>query len=239
MDQAPVNSFEACCTAIVGDMAKALGERSGETPGRGVARAQGAAMMIMAFLPRDVIEATLASHCVMFHDLMVISAHDTLCAEDTEERRAGMQDLLALNKAFCGNLGHLKHYQKRVAEGSREAVAEAVGPESTAEGQQACQTSGGPVRSGPVRATTSAGREPMSPEKFSPVLRPDKEAIAARRDNPAAAAAAMKAGDAAGFARAMGIEQPSAAFLEAARAPGSPFDPGSSGPWPKTSGRAG
>ena len=57
MDQAPVNSFEACCTAIVGDMAKALGERSGETPGRGVARAQGAAMMIMAFLPRDVIEA--------------------------------------------------------------------------------------------------------------------------------------------------------------------------------------
>jgi hypothetical protein len=43
----------------------------------------------------------------------------------------------------------------------------------------------------------------------------------------------IQAGDAAGFARALGIEQPSPAFLAAANAAGSPFDPNASGPWPE------
>ena len=45
------------------------------------------------------------------------------------------------------------------------------------------------------------------------------------------AVAALHSGDAAGFARAMGIEHPSEAFLQAANAKGSPFDPEASGPW--------
>jgi hypothetical protein len=65
------------------------------------------------------------------------------------------------------------------------------------------------------------------------VNRPTAAAVAAGSVNPAAAATAIQAGDAAGFARALGIEQPSPAFLAAANAAGSPFDPNASGPWPE------
>ena len=58
---------------------------------------------------------------------------------------------------------------------------------------------------------------------------PSASALAAVRANPEAAAA-LAADDPLGFARAMGIE-PSAAFLEAAAAPGSPFDCKTTGPW--------
>ena len=123
MDTAAAYSFEACCATIVGDMAKALCERNGETPEQRMVRGHAVAYMIMGFLPRDVIEVILASHCVMFHELMVAGVHDTFCADEAKVRRAELHGLIALNKAFCGNLGHLRHYQKRVAEGSHEARA--------------------------------------------------------------------------------------------------------------------
>jgi hypothetical protein len=61
--------------------------------------------------------------------------------------------------------------------------------------------------------------------------RPSREAMAACQANPDAMAA-LKAGDPARFARALGVEAPSEAFLAAAKTPGSPFDPESPGPWP-------
>jgi len=58
--------------------------------------------------------------------------------------------------------------------------------------------------------------------------RPSPEAMAACRTNPAAMAA-LNAGDAEGFARAMGIAKPSEAFLAAAARPGTVFDRGPPG----------
>ena len=245
MDIISTFSFEACCTAIVRDMAKALAERNGETPEQQFARAQAAIHMIMGFLPRDGIEAILASHCVMFHELLVDSAHDTLCAREGKARRAELHRLIALNKAFCGNLDQLRYYQKRPAEGSREAPADtesapASVPAAVTEQPVPAGTTQAPAPAAPVQtvAVQSSPVAPAAPEpvvsavdQISAIYRPTAEAIAGCRANPAAAAA-LKAGDAAGFARAMGIEQPSAAFLEAATAAGSPFDPKASGPWP-------
>lgn len=95
-----------------------------------------------------------------------------------------------------------------------------------------------------TRAAAAASRAApkSSPGASSPVRRdarlPDSAhssaspaEIAACQANPEAMAA-LRSGDALGFARAMGIEQPSAAFMEAAATAGSPFDLESSGPWP-------
>jgi hypothetical protein len=244
MDTISAFGFEACCTAIVGDMAKALSERNGETPEQQFARAQAAVHLILGFLPRDVTEALLASHCVMFHELMVGGVHDTLCAQEGKARRAELHGLMAMNKAFCGNLDHLRHYQKRPAEGSREAPAgtEPTLPPVPAAVEEptvpvAAQAAASDVPEQMV-AMPSSSADQTGPEsmpsalgKFAAVYRPAAAAIAASRGNPAAAAA-LKAGDAVGFARAMGIEQPSAAFLAAANAAGSPFDRKAAGPWP-------
>ncbi len=77
---------------------------------------------------------------------------------------------------------------------------------------------------GPMAATEHAKPEtslPGTPTRST--YRPSPEVIAACRANPDAVAA-LDAGDAAAFARAMGIRVPCEGFLAAAAAPGSAFD---------------
>jgi hypothetical protein len=47
-----------------------------------------------------------------------------------------------------------------------------------------------------------------------------------------AAMTALAAGDPTGSARALGIDTPSEAFLDAAKSPENQFDPQAFGPWP-------
>ncbi|HEX3991644.1 MAG TPA: hypothetical protein VHX39_10790, partial [Acetobacteraceae bacterium] len=64
---------------------------------------------------------------------------------------------------------------------------------------------------------------------------PSPEMVDACLTNPEAMAA-MAAGDPQRWANALGIAAPSAAFLEAATTPGSPFDRTAHGPWPVAAG---
>ena len=253
MDTISAFGFESCCKAIAGDMARALAERSGETPQQQFVRNQAAAYMIMGFLPRDVAEALLASHCVMFHELMVVGVHDALCAQDAKARRAEVQGLLAMNKAFGGSLTHLQRYQKRVPEGR---------PQAGADRDAACNAAAATVPPGPAPASTSAvpqGPAPASapaapaaahlspvakpapaagssaPRALSESYRPTHGAVAASGGN--SAAAALKPGSVAGLAQPTGIEQRGAVFVAAAGTPESPFPPDASGPWADGSGR--
>jgi hypothetical protein len=82
-----------------------------------------------------------------------------------------------------------------------------------------------------VPARTPPEPTPVSPSQAPNPNRPSAEAIAACRANPEAMAA-LKAGDPARFARALGVAAPSKAFISAASLPGTPFDPQSPGPWP-------
>jgi hypothetical protein len=237
MDASPAFGIEECYASIVGDMARALSERHGETPAQQFARGQTAIHMIMAFLPRDAVEALLASHCVMLHELMLDSTHHALCAQEAKARHAEVHGLVALNKAFCGNLGHLRHYQKRPSGGSSEAADDLRKPErqtavdGAAQARPAWTSAANQMASG--RSAPAPASRPEAAAELSASHRPTDAAVTARTINPAAEAA-LKAGDPVGFAHAMGIERPSEAFLTAANAAGSPFDPGSSGPWPDT-----
>jgi hypothetical protein len=70
MDTVPAFASDDLFRYALGDMAKAVSERSGENEVQQFARCQAAAHMIMGFLPRDVIEVMLAGHCVMLHEVM-------------------------------------------------------------------------------------------------------------------------------------------------------------------------
>ena len=87
MASTPGFGFNELFTHVVGEIAKAVCERSGETAQQQFARSQAAVHMILGFLPRDVIEALLAGHCVMLHETMLAGVHDTLLGEADAMRR--------------------------------------------------------------------------------------------------------------------------------------------------------
>jgi hypothetical protein len=236
--------------SVIGEIAKAVGERSGETAQQQFARSQAAVHMIMGFLPRDVIEALLAGHCVMLHETMLASVHDTLLGEADAMRRSTRSALIAMNKEFNGNLGHLERYQARPVLGRRDAPA--MAPEATTAGTgmtvpasapgqppavpvaPAPSTAAQEPASLPAQADT-AGSEPDRGVERDPEAstenRPSPAMLAACQANPEAMAA-LAAGDPERFAKALGIAIPGEAFLAAANTPGSPFDPNATGPWP-------
>jgi hypothetical protein len=120
MDTQPSLTARDLLTHVIGDIAKALSDRSGEPAGRD-RRSLAAVHTIMAFQPRDAIEAMLAGHCVMFHELIVDSVHDTLRGEEEAPRRATRSGIVAMDKAFGDNLSRLERYQTRQAEPSPQA----------------------------------------------------------------------------------------------------------------------
>jgi hypothetical protein len=257
--------------------------------------------MILGFLPRDVIEAMLAGHCVMLHELMTANVRTDLRDDADPTRRGPRSNVVGLNKAFNDNLDRLERHRKRSAEGSRDASAAPMEPTPEAAGSppqpgaapreprlmeqgpmeqgqmeqgqmeqgqmEQGQMEQGPMEQGPmeprqmergpnraarrqaaraeVRSVALASRAgskcaPSALAKSAPGpsaaaaingrRSPSPQAVADCKANPEAMAA-LQAGDPAGFARAMGIEHPSEAFLAAARTEGSPFDLHASGPW--------
>ena|ERR1700722_11439039 len=249
MDTQPAFGFKELLTHVVGDMAKAVSERPGETRREHHARSEAAAHMIMGFLPRDVIEAILAGRCVMFHEMMTDSVRETLRGEVDTGQRAARGSIVAMDKAFGANLTRLERYRSRPAEGSRDMPEEtaaqmspeAATPPSAAE-TQAVEVPAAPVETPDIIAEiltelASAEAGPLSQADAAPGAIPGE--IPGAIDTGwlnAEAMAAMAAGDAAGFARAMGVAEPSEAFLAAAAAPGSPFDLQAKGPWPEVPG---
>lgn len=248
--------FTQLFTHVVGEIAKAVSERGGETVQQQFARSQAAMHMIMSFLPRDVIEAMLAGHCVMLHETMTASVHDTLVGEQDAARRATRSNIVALNKEFNSNLGHLERYQARPALGTRDAQearpAERAAAGPTAAPQAAPKAAPKDTPANVPQAPKPAVETPVPQARSdTPVsvaqaelnwlethdpdgemdYHPSPEMLAACQENPEAMAA-LAAGDPERWAKALGIAAPSAAFLEAARAPGGPFDPNATGPWP-------
>jgi hypothetical protein len=240
MDIQSAFGFQELLTHVVGDMARAVCERPGETRREHHARSEAAAHMIMGFFPRDVIEAILAGRCVMFHEMMTDSVRDTMRGEVDSTRRATRGTIVAMDKAFGANLTRLEHYRARPAEGNRDMPEETAAPMSpeAASSFSAAETRTVGV---PAPAETPAFAAEIRTELPSAEAGPLTQADAVHGAIPGAidagwlnaeAMAAMAAGDAAGFARAMGVAEPSEAFLAAAAAPGSPFDLQAKGPWP-------
>jgi hypothetical protein len=113
MDTQPAFGIEDVIVAIVGNAAEAVSQRAGESRQRQDDRARVATDAIMAFQPCDAVEAILASHCLMLHELIVADVHRTLCGEDLPTQRATRSGIVAMDKAFGANLTRLK--QRRTA----------------------------------------------------------------------------------------------------------------------------
>jgi hypothetical protein len=96
---------------IIGDVSLAISERDGETRQQQQERHQATVRAVLAFRPRDAIEAMLASRCVMFHELSLDSARRTLKGEEDSTHRSTRGNLVALDRAFGANLTRLLRYR--------------------------------------------------------------------------------------------------------------------------------
>jgi hypothetical protein len=222
METRPPFAFKELFTFLIGDMAKAVCGRSGEPQQQKATRAEAASHMILGFLPRDVIEGMLAGHCMMFHELMVDTVRHTLLGEMDTTRRATRSGIVEMDKCFARNLTRLEGYQRRPAEGQRDAQTAGTQAET-----EMVERTPRPVAPSGVASTSAVrDRAPAVETRVNPPVAeaPSQimddaqfapEVIAACRANPAAMAA-IDAGDAEAFALAMGIVMPGEADLAAA-----------------------
>jgi hypothetical protein len=225
----PEFGFKELFTYVIGEIAKSMCERSGETSPQQFGRTQAAVHIIIGFQPRDVIEAMLAGHCLMLHEAMLTSMHDMLSGEPDPKQRSTRSAVVAFNKEFNSTLGHLMRYQARPDLGRRD-----VAGMPPAETKPAGTQSTDPAAPNAVPATSSTETQDISnPAPGATMNYKASSALVAECRENSEAMTALKAGDPERFAKALGIREPSEAFLEAAKLPGSPFDPKSKGPWPE------
>jgi hypothetical protein len=131
MDAKPQFGRQQLLSHIVNDMARALCQRRDEPQARQLARAQGTAQSVLAFLPGDAIEAMIAGHCVMFHELIVDTVQTTLRGEPEATRRATRSGIVAMDKAFGANLVRLERYRARDTDARSDAAAGDAAPADT------------------------------------------------------------------------------------------------------------
>ncbi len=213
MDTQPAFGFKEFPTFLIGNMAKAISERDGESKQRQFTRFQAVVNMILGCSSRDAIEAILAGRSVMFHEAMTDRVRDILRGEVATMRRGARSNLVALNKSFTGSLGLLERYRMRPSEGLRDtgegrpaepaAATRAVEQAHTA----AARSLSSRRNDGPAEAETPAVRARTEPADAAPVPEiptvqgPSVRALATFRTS--SEAAALEAGDPPRFARAM------------------------------------
>jgi hypothetical protein len=138
-------------TEIVGGIAKAVSDRDGQPRQQHENRIRAASYMVMAFSPRDAIEAMIAGQCVMMHEMMVDSVHKTLRSEEENFRRPTRAGIVAMDRAFGANLARLDRYQTRRAQTPDTNPAEGLDEMDIADRVRRHQTQSSSNRRGPAR----------------------------------------------------------------------------------------
>jgi hypothetical protein len=153
-------NLEQLLSHVIGDMARAISERPGESQQQQFARAQAAVQSILAFQPADAIEAMIAGHCVMFHALIVDTVQTTLRGEPDTTRRARRNSIVAMDKAFGDNLIRLRRQRAR----QPESAVEAAPTDALAETEIADRITRHQSRPSEGRAPAASGQTPSTPE---------------------------------------------------------------------------
>jgi hypothetical protein len=164
MDTQPAFGLQELFAHLIGGIAKAVGERQGESRQQQFDRTQAAAHTVMAFMPRDAIEAMISGHCVMFHEMMVDSVRETLRGEAAQAHCAARRGIVAMDRAFGNNLARLERYRRREADGCLD-VPDAVAARAVGETDIADRVSRHRAANSPgSKGQRASARQPHIPE---------------------------------------------------------------------------
>ena len=103
-------------TELLRGIAETVAVRPGDTEARRAARHQAAAASVLAFLPRDPVEAMLAGQCVVFDHLVHDTARDMLRGMEDTARPRGRAQLIAMGGVFLKYVAELHRFQARPVE---------------------------------------------------------------------------------------------------------------------------
>ena len=207
MDTEPEFTLRDLLTHICGGVAKAVATRPGESEKHQYIRVQAAGLMVLAFSPRDSIEAMLAGRCVMLHEMIVDGVGKIMCPDEAARRPPTSAAIVSMDRAFGANLTRLERYQTRRAQSPEKPYQ----LETLAETNIADR-----VRRHQAKAPSGSSPEAAQVTSRA-VFTPTSEQIAACGASPEAMAA-LEAADPARFAHAMGVANPDPAYLAAAGA---------------------
>jgi hypothetical protein len=198
MDTQPAFTVQDLLTYIIGEIANAVCQREGESQDQRAQRLQAAIHTMLAFSPRDPLEAILAGRCVMFHELTLDSIRGTLRGETEATRRATRSGIVGMDRAFGANLARLERRQNRAAQ-----PAPSARPKEALDETDIID-----------RVRRHQAHDAGQPETS---FAPSPELIAACAANPEVIAA-FDAADPVRFLRAMGMDNPKPEYLAAAAA---------------------
>ena len=179
MSAVPAFGFEQLFTHVIGEMARAMADRPEDTPDQRAHYMNAAIHTIMSFLPRDVMEAILAGHCVMFHDVLVRAFQEI--ARTGLVAPKGKGSVFDLNKAFLANLSPFLKLRARPSEGRRDTPEstkqELTKPEAVAPARPSPRPEPAPVAAVPAFPTalpspTGAPRAAVSAVEAGPAQPP-------------------------------------------------------------------
>lgn len=121
MDTQPLFGFQDACRVMIGEMAAAVCERTGETPQQRSNRFEAAVCTIEAFRPRGVLETMLAGHCMMYHAVLVDTVGGNLRGDADPKWSRSRGNVITLNNSFIRALDQLKREQARREQERHEA----------------------------------------------------------------------------------------------------------------------
>ena len=164
MNAQPTLTLAGLLATIIDGIANAVCERPGESLQQRATRIRAASETIRAFQPGDAIQAMLAGHCLMFHELIVDSVLHTLRGEPDTARRATRSNIVAMDKAFGNNLTRLERAKTRDAEASPD-----VQPLPFAETEIADRVARHQSRPNVPAQTASIAARPINPRQPIPL----------------------------------------------------------------------
>jgi hypothetical protein len=185
MDTKSPFGLKEVLTHIVGDIADAVSDRPGESQQRKLIRSQAAVHTIMEFRPSCAIEAILAGHCLMFHEMIVDGVHARMRGEEAPASRVTWANIIAMDKAFGDNLTRLERHQHAEASaethlGTEAEIADRVhrhqsrtSAQKHAESRPYASGSGSIPRN-PSPETTQASSEAPDPRRIATSIATDQ-----------------------------------------------------------------
>lgn len=108
---------------------RALSDGGIQTEAERLAKANAALTAILAFLPRDVIEMTLAGQTILFNELLADGAHDVLGGMVDAVKRRSHANLLSMGRVVQGHLDRLErrgNQPHRIEAGAAQGEALAI-----------------------------------------------------------------------------------------------------------------
>ena len=184
--------YEQIFTELLRGLIDTVADKPGLSPERKSAAQQTVICSVMAFNPRDPVEAMLAGQCVIYDHMVRDSAKDTLCAPAEQLRLRARPGVLAAGKMFLGTLGMLVKMNRRpeaqLAFARPEPAQEeapkqpTAAPVAAAEAPEAADHDAPSYNPAPVQPPSPAASALPATNRATPVQAPAAPAVTAREE---------------------------------------------------------